>query len=62
MLATAIVLDGAVQGRFEDGILWVTLGQNPDLLSCLGDLIRVLDKSRDAFSANTVEAASRYLH
>ena len=61
VLATAVVLDEAVQGRFEDGILWVTLGQNPDLLSCLGDLIRVLDKSRDAFSANTVEAASRYL-
>ena len=61
VLATAIVLDAEVQGRFEDGILWVTLGQNPDLLSCLGDLIRVLDKSRDSFSANTVEEASRYL-
>jgi NB-ARC domain len=61
VLATAIVLDREVQARFEDGILWVTLGQNPDLLSLLGDWIRELDKSREAFSANTLEAAARYL-
>ena len=62
VLATAIVLDAEVQGRFEDGILWVTLGQNPDLQSCLGDWIRVLDKSRDSFSATTLESASGYLN
>ena len=62
VLATAIVLDGEVQRRFEDGILWVTLGQNPDLQSCLGDWIRELDKSRDSFSATTLESASGYLH
>jgi NB-ARC domain len=61
VLATAIVLDPEVQARFTDGILWVTLGQNPDLLSLLGDWIRELDKSREAFSANTLEAAARYL-
>jgi NB-ARC domain len=61
VLATAIVLDPEVQERFDDGILWVTLGQNPDLLSLLGDWIRELDKSREAFSANTLEAAARYL-
>jgi hypothetical protein len=61
VLATAIVLDPEVQARFEDGILWKTLGQSPDLLSCLGDWIRELDKSRETYSANTVEAASRYL-
>ena len=62
VLATAIVLDEEVQRRFEDGILWVTLGQNPDLQSCLGDWIRALDKSRDSFSATTLESASGYLN
>ena len=61
VLAIAVVLDPEVQARFEDGILWVTLGQNPDLLSLLGDWIRELDKSREAFSANTLEAAAQYL-
>jgi hypothetical protein len=62
VLATAIVLDAEVQQRFEDGILWVTLGQNPDLQSYLGDWIRELDKSRDSFSATTLESARGYLH
>ncbi|NEP19779.1 MAG: hypothetical protein F6J97_23320, partial [Leptolyngbya sp. SIO4C1] len=61
VLATALVLDPEVQARFDDGILWVTLGQNPDLLTSLGGWIRKLDKSRESFSANTVEAASQYL-
>jgi hypothetical protein len=60
VLATALVLDEEVQARFADGILWVTLGQNPDVQTMLGDWIRELDKSREAFSANTLEAASRY--
>jgi hypothetical protein len=58
VLAAAIVLDIEVQSRFEDGILWVTLGQKPDLLNCLCDLIHELEKS---FSPNTLESASRYL-
>ncbi len=61
VLATALVLDPEVQERFEDGILWVTLGQKPDLQSLLGDWIRTLDKSREGYSATTLEAASRYL-
>jgi NB-ARC domain len=61
VLATATILDSEIQERFDDGILWTTLGQQPDLLSCLGDWIRALDKSRDAFSANTLESASEYL-
>jgi NB-ARC domain len=62
VLATALVLDAEVQGRFADGILWVTLGQNPDLLGLLGEWIRELDKSRESFSATTLESASGYLH
>ncbi|WP_103668149.1 NB-ARC domain-containing protein [Pseudanabaena sp. BC1403] len=62
VLAAALVQDLEVQARFADGILWVTLGQSPDLQTLLGDWIRELDKSREAFSANTLESASRYLH
>ena len=62
VLAAALVQDLEVQARFTDGILWVTLGQSPDLQTLLGDWIRELDKSREAFSANTLESASRYLH
>jgi NB-ARC domain/TIR domain len=61
VLAAALVLDIEVQARFEDGILWVTLGQNPDLQNLLGDWIRTLDKSRESYSATTLEAASSYL-
>ena len=62
VLAAALVQDLELQARFADGILWVTLGQSPDLQTLLGDWIRELDKSREAFSANTLESASRYLH
>ncbi len=62
VLAKALVKNLEIQARFADGILWVTLGQSPDLQTLLGDWIRELDKSREAFSANTLESASRYLH
>ena len=62
VLAAALVNDLEVQAQFADGILWVTLGQSPDLQTLLGDWIRELDKSREAFRANTLESASRYLH
>ena len=35
-LATALAYDGDVQSRFCDGILWVTLGQEPNILPMLG--------------------------
>ncbi|OUC12210.1 MAG: hypothetical protein B0A82_23595, partial [Alkalinema sp. CACIAM 70d] len=62
VLATAIVLDEEVQARFADGILWVTLGQQPDLLGLVGEWIRALDRSRESWSATTLEAARGYLH
>jgi hypothetical protein len=62
VLAAALVQDREVQARFADGILWVTLGQSPDLQTLLGDWIRELDKSKEAFSANTLESALRYLN
>ena len=62
MLAEALVLDAEVQTRFDDGILLVRLGQNPDLQNLLGDWIRTLDKSRESYSATTLEGASNYLY
>lgn len=62
VLAAVIVLDTQVQERFADGILWVTLGQNPDLLSLLGDWVRTLDKSRDSYAVTTLELTRDYLH
>src|SRR6476469_6978925 len=41
VLAAALVLDEEVQERFVDGILWVTLGQSPDLQTMLAEWIRV---------------------
>ncbi len=39
-LAKALIRDVRVQGAFDDGILWVTLGENPEsLLGKLQDLI-----------------------
>ncbi|KAM3099242.1 NB-ARC domain-containing protein [Phormidesmis sp. 146-35] len=61
VLAAALVLDAEVQMRFADGVLWVTLGQNPDLQNLLGDWICTLDKSRESYSATTLESASSYL-
>ncbi len=63
LLAAKLVEDEEIQRRFENGILWVTLGQNPESLlqRKLGELIDVLDKSRDSFSATTLGTTSQYL-
>jgi len=37
-LATAFCYDKRVRKHFSDGILWVTLGQTPNLLACLTTL------------------------
>ncbi|NJM99696.1 MAG: hypothetical protein HC800_23415 [Phormidesmis sp. RL_2_1] len=49
VMAAAVVLDEAIQASFADGILWVTLGQKPDLQIELGRWIRQLDTSRDSY-------------
>jgi hypothetical protein len=41
-LAAAVVQSRGVRERFADGVLWLTLGQNPELLSLLGQWIRDL--------------------
>ena len=58
-LAAALAGNEEVYGRFPDGVLWATLGQQPDLLSILSAWIRAL---RDYnFKPTTLEAAKRYL-
>ncbi|NET68859.1 MAG: hypothetical protein F6K63_32490 [Moorea sp. SIO1G6] len=58
-LAAAIAHDPEVQTHFPDGILWATLGQQPDLLSFLSSWIQALG-DHDYKPTNT-NAASRHL-
>ncbi|MGR3278819.1 NB-ARC domain-containing protein [Acaryochloris marina NIES-2412] len=59
VLATVLAHDLEVRQRFADGVLWVTLGQNPDLQRCLGDWIQAL---RDFdYKPTTLGAASAHL-
>src|SRR5215217_164576 len=41
-LAAALTHDPGVRGRFPDGILWATLGQQPELLPLLGGWVQAL--------------------
>lgn len=58
-LAAALAYDLEVQRRFNDGILWATLGQQPDLLSLLSGWIQALGDYN--FHPTTVESASMHL-
>ncbi len=60
ILAQALAQDRQVQERFCDGILWATLGQQPDVLSLLQGWIVAL-KDYD-FKPTTVNAASSHLN
>lgn len=42
VLAAALGHNPALQARFPDGILWVTLGQNPDILPLLSGWVQAL--------------------
>ncbi|MHC5854060.1 NB-ARC domain-containing protein [Nostoc sp.] len=58
-LAAALAHDPQVQKHFPDGILWVTLGQNPDLLPLLSNWIQRLGK--DHLKPVTEKDASMHL-
>ena len=60
ILAQALAWDEQVQERFCDGILWATLGQQPDVLSLLQGWIVALN-DRD-YKPTTVNAASTHLN
>jgi len=58
-LVAALAYDPAVQARFPDGILWVTLGQEPDVLSLLAGWIQALGDYD--FHPTVTESASSHL-
>ena len=59
-LARALCHDSGIQEAFDDGILWVTLGENPgDLKLKVLDLVEVLSGERPGYE--TVEAAASRL-
>ncbi len=58
-MAKALCHDERIQQAFDDGILWVTLGENPgNLVGKVEDLIYMLSHERPGFS-DTVAAGSR---
>jgi hypothetical protein len=60
-LAQAIAHDDDIQDAFVDGVLWVTLGENPNknLIGAITDLIIMLEGDSPSFQ--TVEAAASRL-
>ena len=57
VLARAVCHDEAIQNAFDDGILWVTLGEKPgDITARVEDLIFMLSGQRPGFTG--VEAAA----
>jgi len=59
VVAVALAHDMAVRARFADGVLWATLGQEPDLLGMLSGWIQALGDY--GYQPSTVEAASNHL-
>ncbi|MEH2231043.1 MAG: NB-ARC domain-containing protein, partial [Nostoc sp.] len=58
-LATALAHDAEVQTRFCDGILWATLGQQPNVLSLISGCVQALGDY--SFKPTSVEATSCHL-
>ncbi|NEP77264.1 MAG: hypothetical protein F6K39_03205 [Okeania sp. SIO3B3] len=58
-LATALAYDDEVQSRFSDGILWVTLGQEPNILPMLSGWVQALGDYN--FKPTSVEATANHL-
>ena len=49
VLATALAYDSEIQTAFPDGIYWLTVGVNPNLLSLQANLVEALDGDRLVF-------------
>ncbi len=58
-LAAALAVDAEIQTRFCDGILWATLGQQPDVLSLISGWVQALGDY--SFKPTSVEATSTHL-
>ena len=50
VLAAALARDKEVQQTFPDGVMWVTLGQTPQLLACQSYLAKTLGDLQEAFT------------
>ena len=59
VLAAALVQESDIQRHFPDGILWVTLGQQPDMLAMVNLWIRELGDHN--YNPTTLQAASLHL-
>ncbi|MEH2361189.1 NB-ARC domain-containing protein, partial [Nostoc sp.] len=58
-LAAALAHNAEIQTRFCDGILWTTLGQQPDVLSLLSGWVQALGDYN--FKPTSIEATSTHL-
>ncbi|MEH2175460.1 NB-ARC domain-containing protein, partial [Nostoc sp.] len=58
-LAAALAHDAEIQTRFCDGILWATLGQQPNVLALLSGWVQALGDY--SFKPTSVEATSNHL-
>jgi len=59
-LAALLAHDPEIKAHFTDGVLWVTLGQDPNLLALLTDWIQAVGDYD--FKPTTSEIASNHLH
>jgi len=58
-LAKALCHDERIQEAFDDGILWVTLGENPsNLIGKIEDLVYILSRVRPGFAS--IDAATAH--
>jgi WD40 repeat protein len=51
VLAAAVCHDKRVRDALADGVLWVTLGQQPDVVARLGDLVTAVTGDRPGFTS-----------
>ncbi|MEH1838428.1 MAG: NB-ARC domain-containing protein, partial [Nostoc sp.] len=58
-LAAALAHNAEIQSRFCDGILWATLGQQPNVLALLSGWVQALEDY--SFKPTSVEATSSHL-
>ncbi|MEO1288413.1 MAG: TIR domain-containing protein, partial [Chloroflexota bacterium] len=52
-LASALCHDEDVQTAFDDGVLWVTLGENPNLLLIINDMLLALTGEKSSYETMT---------
>lgn len=51
VLVQAMVEDQEIKGMFPDGVLWVTVGQHPDLMEILSLVARAVDSVETVFNS-----------